>query len=304
MDSTQTSTVVGAAPMRTAGPGSRQLLLPGEAGVGGESVLSCACWTKSIRDHPFYGVRKMTVWLHLQGHAVGPKRVRRLLRAMGLMAVYPKPRLSLNPLAHKRFPYLLKGVAIVRPNQVWSTDITYIRLRGGFVFSGRGHRLVQPLRAGLGAVDHAWKPTSVWRSWSEPWRIQRPEIFNTDQGRAIHQRAVPSAAAGGPGALEHGRARPGLRQHLRTAPAVAKVVCAPKECPANPMCFKSRRPCHGEFVALSRVNSSIAKLTSFTRSSALRGCAAARRIALIRVPRLASFHTASSLPRCCKCTDT
>ena len=60
----------------------------------------------------------------------GFKRVRRLLREMGLMAVYPKPRLSLNPLAHKRFPYLLKGMAIVRPNQVWSTDITYIRLRG------------------------------------------------------------------------------------------------------------------------------------------------------------------------------
>ena len=78
--------------------------------------------------HPFYGVRKMTVWLRLQHYAVGPKRVRRLLRAMGLMAVYPKPRLSLNPLEHKRFPYLLKGLAIVRPNQVWSIDITYIRL--------------------------------------------------------------------------------------------------------------------------------------------------------------------------------
>ena len=85
-------------------------------------------------EHPFYGVRKMTFWLQERGHGVGPKRVRRLLRAMGLMAVYPKPRLSLNPLAHQRFPYLLKGVTIVRPNQVWSTDITYIRLRGGFLY--------------------------------------------------------------------------------------------------------------------------------------------------------------------------
>ena len=84
--------------------------------------------------HPFYGVRKMTFLLQQAGQAVGPKRVRRLLRLMGLMAVYAKPRLSLNPLAHRRFPYLLKGVAIVRPNQVWSTDITYIRLRGGFVY--------------------------------------------------------------------------------------------------------------------------------------------------------------------------
>ena len=85
-------------------------------------------------EHPFYGVRKMTVWLRLQNHRVGPKRVRRLLRSMGLMAVYPKPRLSCNPLGHKRFPYLLKDMAIVRPNQVWSTDITYIRLTGGFVY--------------------------------------------------------------------------------------------------------------------------------------------------------------------------
>src|SRR6266576_5565657 len=103
--------------------------------------------------HPFYGVRKMTAWLQQQGHGVGPKRVRRLLRTMGLMAVYAKPRLSLNPLCHRRFPYLLKGVAIVRPNQVWSTDITYIRLRGGGCLSGRSARLVQPLRAGLGVVD-------------------------------------------------------------------------------------------------------------------------------------------------------
>ena len=84
--------------------------------------------------HPFYGVPRMTFWLRDSGHEVGPKRVRRLLRLMGLMAVYPKPRLSLNPLEHRRFPYLLREVNIQRPNQVWSTDITYIRLRGGFVY--------------------------------------------------------------------------------------------------------------------------------------------------------------------------
>ena len=80
----------------------------------------------------------MTMWLRLQHYAVGPKRVRRLLRSMGLMAVYPKPQLSLNPLEHNRFPYLLKGLAIVRPNQVWSIDITYIRLQGGFVYLAAG----------------------------------------------------------------------------------------------------------------------------------------------------------------------
>ena len=84
--------------------------------------------------HPFYGVAKMTFWLRQLGYAVGPKRVRRLLRQMGLMAVYPKPHLSQNPLEHRRFPYLLRDLRIDRPNQVWSTDITYIRLRESFVY--------------------------------------------------------------------------------------------------------------------------------------------------------------------------
>jgi putative transposase len=132
-------------------------------------------------DHPFYGVRKMTVWLQQQGHAVGPKRVRRLLRAMGLMAVYPKPRLSLNPLAHQRFPYLLKGLAIVRPNQVWSTDITYIRLRGGFVF-------LVAILDWYSRYVLAWELSITLEAdfcvavLERALVVQRPEIFNTDQG--------------------------------------------------------------------------------------------------------------------------
>jgi putative transposase len=132
-------------------------------------------------ERPFYGVRKMTVGLQLQGYSVGPKRVRRLLRAMGLMAVYPKPRLSFNPLAHKRFPYLLRGLAIVRPNQVWSTDITYIRLRGGFVYLAA-------------VIDWYSRYVLAWElsiSLEADFCIavlkralatQQPEIFNTDQG--------------------------------------------------------------------------------------------------------------------------
>jgi len=131
--------------------------------------------------HPFYGVRKMTLWLRSQHHAVGPKRVRRLLRAMGLMAVYPKPRLSLNPAAHKRFPYLLKGVAIVRPNQVWSTDITYIRLRGGFVYLAAVmdwySRYVLAWELSL-SLEADFCVAVLERALS----LQRPEIFNTDQG--------------------------------------------------------------------------------------------------------------------------
>jgi putative transposase len=131
--------------------------------------------------HPFYGVCKMTEGLRLQGYGVGPKRVRRLLRAMGLMAVYPKPRLSLNPLAHQRFPYLLKGVAIVRPNQVWSTDITYIRLRGGFVYLAAVmdwySRYVLAWELSI-SLEADFCVATLERALA----IQRPEIFNTDQG--------------------------------------------------------------------------------------------------------------------------
>ena len=131
--------------------------------------------------HPFYGVRKMTVWLQQQGHGVGPKRVRRLLRALGLMAIYAKPRLSFNPSAHRRFPYLLKNLPIVRPNQVWSTDITYIRLRDGFVY----------LAAVLDWYSRyvlAWELSITLEAdfcvavLERALTSQRPEIFNTDQG--------------------------------------------------------------------------------------------------------------------------
>ena len=131
--------------------------------------------------HPFYGVRKMTVWLRLQRHTVGPKRVRRLLRAMGLMAIYPKPRLSLNPFAHKRFPYLLKGLAIVRPNQVWSTDLTYIRLRGGFVYLAAVidwySRYVLAWELSI-SLEADFCVAVLERALA----AQGPEIFNTDQG--------------------------------------------------------------------------------------------------------------------------
>ncbi len=83
---------------------------------------------------PFYGVCRMTAYLCREGYEVGEKRVRRLLRKMGLEAVYPKPNLSKQHLDHKIYPNLLRGLEITQPNQVWSTDITYIRLDKGFVY--------------------------------------------------------------------------------------------------------------------------------------------------------------------------
>ncbi len=87
-------------------------------------------------ETPFYGIDKMTEWLHRQGHHVNHKRVRRLMRQMGLEAIYPrrKRNLSIPDKQHKIYPYLLKNVQIVRPDQAWSTDITFIRMHRGWVY--------------------------------------------------------------------------------------------------------------------------------------------------------------------------
>jgi putative transposase len=83
---------------------------------------------------PFYGRRRMTAYLRGAGYGVNPKRVRRLMQKMGLQAIYPKRRTSIAAKGHKVYPYLLRNLAITRPNQVWSTDITYIRMLRGFMY--------------------------------------------------------------------------------------------------------------------------------------------------------------------------
>jgi putative transposase len=130
---------------------------------------------------PFYGSRRMTEWLATQGYEVNRKRVTRLMQLMGIEAVYPKPRLSQPGEGHRVYPYLLRGVTVDRLNQVWSTDITYIRMAQGFVYL-------------VAVMD--WYSRYVL-SWSlsltmeidfciEALRVAlrrgRPEIFNSDQG--------------------------------------------------------------------------------------------------------------------------
>ncbi len=84
--------------------------------------------------YPSYGSRKMTEWLTRRGEEINRKRVQRLMRVMGLEAIYPKPRLSAAGRGHKIYPYLLRDVKIERPNQVWSTDITYVPIPSGFMY--------------------------------------------------------------------------------------------------------------------------------------------------------------------------
>ena len=83
---------------------------------------------------PFYGARKMAAWLESQGKRVNRKRVQRLMRLMGLSAVYRRPRTTTTAAAQRRFPYLLKGLSISAPNQVWAADITYIPMAKGFLY--------------------------------------------------------------------------------------------------------------------------------------------------------------------------
>lgn len=92
---------------------------------------------------PFYGVSKMTAWLNnRKGHQVNRKRIRRLMRLMGLEAIYPKQRLSIPNADHKTYPYLRRDLEIDHADQVWCADITYIRMQKGFILSGGNHGLV------------------------------------------------------------------------------------------------------------------------------------------------------------------
>ncbi len=103
-------------------------------GPDAQAIALCHRLDELYTAHPFYGVRRMTEALRRENHAVNPKRVRRLLRQMGLLAVYPKPRRSLPGAGAQVFRYLLRGLKIERPHQVWAIDITYVRLRGGFAY--------------------------------------------------------------------------------------------------------------------------------------------------------------------------
>ncbi len=84
--------------------------------------------------YPFYGSRKITVELRKKGYQVNIKRVKRLMKKMGIRAIYPEPNTSCPNKNHHIYPYLFKGITISYPNYVWSTDITYLRLKKGFLY--------------------------------------------------------------------------------------------------------------------------------------------------------------------------
>jgi putative transposase len=130
---------------------------------------------------PFYGVPRMTRWLMRKGYEVNEKRIARLMRRMGLAAIYPKRSLSCGEKGHKIYPYLLKGLSIDRPDQVWCADITYVRLEQGFLY------LVAIMDWFSRFVLSWWLSNTLEKDFclealEEALAISQPEIFNTDQG--------------------------------------------------------------------------------------------------------------------------
>jgi putative transposase len=138
---------------------------------------------------PFYGSRKMVVFLKTQGHLINRKRVQRLMRQLGLAGMAPGPKTSQAQPHHRIYPYLLRGVPVVRPNQVWSTDLTYIRLAHGFaylvaVIDGYSRkvlswRLSNSLEAGF-CVDCLEDALRIYGN---------PDLFNSDQGAQFTSEA-------------------------------------------------------------------------------------------------------------------
>lgn len=152
-----------------------------ESSESNENIDYMEMIDKEYTKHPFLGYRKMTDFLCRKGHHVNEKRIRRLMGILGLEAIYPKKKTSIPDQAHHKYPYLLKGYSIERLNQVWSTDITYIKLDKGFVYL-------------TAVIDWYSRYVLSWRlsntldsrfcieALNEALTKGKPEIFNTDQG--------------------------------------------------------------------------------------------------------------------------
>lgn len=130
---------------------------------------------------PFYGSRRMTAWLNERGEAINRKRVQRLLRVMGLEAIYPKPSLSRPGRGHRIYPYLLRDVRIERPNQVWSADITYVPLACGFAYLAAVIDWYSRYLIAWG-LSNSLDGSFCLEMLEEALADSKPEIFNTDQG--------------------------------------------------------------------------------------------------------------------------
>jgi len=167
---------------------SRSSLYYRPKGISEEDMALMKLIDRQYLVTPFYGARKIAAWLKSQGWQVNRKRVRRLMRLMGLKAIYRRPRTSKPAPGHKIYPYLLGGMKVTRPNQVWAADITYIPMSRGFLYL-------------VAIIDWYSRYVLAWRlsntldtdfcmeSLEEALKKGKPEIFNTDQGAQFASEA-------------------------------------------------------------------------------------------------------------------
>ena len=149
--------------------------------ASGENLALMQAMDRQYLDTPFYGSRRMKVWLAREGIPVSRKRVQRLMRVMGLRAIYRSPRTSRPAPEHRVYPYLLEKIRVTRPNQAWAADITYLPMARGFLYL-------------LAIMDWHSRYVVAWRlsntleadfcvdALREALGQGQPEVFNTDQG--------------------------------------------------------------------------------------------------------------------------
>jgi len=167
---------------------SRSGLYYQPVGISEEDLTFMKLIDRHYLSTPFYGARKIAAWLKSQGQRVNRKRVRRLMQLMGLKAIYRRPKTSKPAPGHKIYPYLLSGLKITRPNQVWAADITYIPMARGFLYL-------------VAIIDWYSRYVLSWRlsntldagfcveALEEALQKGKPEIFNTDQGAQFTSEA-------------------------------------------------------------------------------------------------------------------
>ena len=167
---------------------SRSGLYYQPVGIAEEDLTLIKMIDRQYLATPFYGARKITACLKSRGQRVNRKRIRRLMRVMGLKAIYRRPRTSQPAPGHKIYPYLLSGMKITRPSQVWAADITYIPMARGFLYL-------------VAIIDWHSRYVLSWRlsntldasfcveALEEALKKGKPEIFNTDQGSQFTSEA-------------------------------------------------------------------------------------------------------------------
>lgn len=157
-------------------------------GESSENLALMRLIDQEYTAHPFYGSRQMASVLRRKGHAVNRKRIQRLMRLMGLQAIYPKKRLSLKGPDSVIYPYLLRELDVTRPNQVWAADITYVPMAHGYLY-------LMVIMDWYSRRVIAWELSNTLqsdfciRALERALSLGHPEIFNTDQGSQFSCRA-------------------------------------------------------------------------------------------------------------------